>query len=241
MKDCGPAIERSTCVSAAKLTIASAPSASAAATACGSSIPPCTKRTAPATSRRFSRRPAQVSLSSTVTLSPCSRTRPRTKAEPMKPAPPQTSSLIGPPRGQAASAAPATSSGHRHRRQVAIETSAPVRQARWLRPLAAQHGEGRPSRRPRELTARARLGGTAQARARDDLARELKPRAAAGGGDVHDPHQPPLEPQPEQGLGQVRGGGRTADLIIHHPQLLTLARQAQDRLRKAPPADAEQP
>ena len=49
MNPSGSAIDRSTCVSAAKFTIASAP-AIASATATGSSIAPCTKRMSDATS-----------------------------------------------------------------------------------------------------------------------------------------------------------------------------------------------
>src|SRR5438105_4063870 len=65
MNASGPEIERSTCVSAAKLTIASQPAA-ASATATGSSIAPCTNRISVSTSWRFSRhrqldeRPRQV-------------------------------------------------------------------------------------------------------------------------------------------------------------------------------------
>jgi hypothetical protein len=62
----GSAIDRSTCVSAAKFTIASQ-SPTASATAAGSSIAPSRKRMSAATSFKFSSRPAYVNLSSTVT------------------------------------------------------------------------------------------------------------------------------------------------------------------------------
>ena len=85
-------MERSTWVSAAKLTMASAPSA-ASATASGSQIEPCTKRyrASPATSATLAGLPAYVRASRFTTSS--SGWRPsmrRTKCEPMKPQPPVT-------------------------------------------------------------------------------------------------------------------------------------------------------
>ena len=58
---------------------------------------------------RFSLRPAYVSLSSTVTSSPCTRTRSRTNVDPMNPAPPQTSSFIA---GSPPGSRPCTRPGH---------------------------------------------------------------------------------------------------------------------------------
>ena len=79
-------MERSTCVSAAKLTIASQPSA-ARVTASGSAMSPtCTSQSKPS---RFSLRPEYVSLSSTTTSSPL-ETRRLTKWLPMNPQPPVT-------------------------------------------------------------------------------------------------------------------------------------------------------
>src|SRR5215208_5927178 len=90
MNSAGPRIERSTCVSAAKLTIASQPAADSA-TASGSQMSPW--KNSCAMPSRFARLPEYVSLSSTTTLSPRSARR-RTKCEPMKPAPPVTSTRI---------------------------------------------------------------------------------------------------------------------------------------------------
>src|SRR5262245_15135580 len=89
MKSFGVRIERSTCVSAAKLTIASQPAA-ARSTVSGSPMSPTTS-SAPTTSR-FAGLPAYVSLASTATSAPAAASR-RTKCEPMKPAPPVTSTF----------------------------------------------------------------------------------------------------------------------------------------------------
>src|SRR6476660_5701450 len=82
-------IERSTCVSAAKLTIASQPRA-ARATSAGTAMSPWWHSVP---SGRFARFPEYVSLSRTTTSSP-PRSRRFTKCEPMKPAPPVTRTRI---------------------------------------------------------------------------------------------------------------------------------------------------
>jgi hypothetical protein len=87
MNSAASRIERSTCVSAAKLTIASHPRA-AVATTSASQMSPCTNSCS--TPSRFARFPEYVSLSSTTTSSPASTTR-RAKCEPMNPAAPVTS------------------------------------------------------------------------------------------------------------------------------------------------------
>ena len=86
MNSAAPRIERSTCVSAAKLTTASQPSP-AFATASASQMSPSTSRTSQPS--RFAGLPEYVSLSSTTTSSPAASRR-LTKCEPMKPAPPVT-------------------------------------------------------------------------------------------------------------------------------------------------------
>ena len=86
-----PRIERSTWVSAAKLTTASHPSP-ARSTASGSAMSPTTSST-PVPSR-FAGLPAYVSLSRTTTSSPPASSR-LTKCDPMNPAPPVTSTRIG--------------------------------------------------------------------------------------------------------------------------------------------------
>src|SRR5262245_25353857 len=85
-----PRIERSTWVSAAKLTIASAPAADSATASASQMSPTTSSASRPS---RFARLPEYVSLSRTATSSPCATSR-RTKCEPMNPAPPVTRIFI---------------------------------------------------------------------------------------------------------------------------------------------------
>ena len=99
-KSAAPAMERSTCDSAAKWTTASAAGTSSSRRA-PSRMSPSTKRRRglSRTSSRLARLPAYVSLSRTTTSAPSrpgyasARAR-RTKCEPMKPAPPVTSTCM---------------------------------------------------------------------------------------------------------------------------------------------------
>src|ERR671937_983346 len=91
MNSAAPKIERSTWVSAAKLTIASQPSA-AVATASRSAMSLWTNSTSAPS--RFARLPEYVSLSRTTTRSPAAARR-FAKCDPMKPAPPVTRIRIG--------------------------------------------------------------------------------------------------------------------------------------------------
>src|SRR5690606_25470095 len=97
MNPSGPRIDRSTWDSAAKCTIVSTScSLSSVSTSARSRTSPCTKTCRPGSgrSRRFSRLPAYVSRSRFTTRTSSHRpSRNRTKFEPMKPAPPVTSTL----------------------------------------------------------------------------------------------------------------------------------------------------
>src|SRR6185312_856779 len=90
MNSAAPMIERSTWVSAAKLTTASHPAA-ASTTASASQMSPTTSSTSAPS--RFALLPEYVSLSRTTTSSPAAASR-FAKWEPMNPAPPVTSTLI---------------------------------------------------------------------------------------------------------------------------------------------------
>src|SRR5262245_23590887 len=85
-------MDRSTCVSAAKWTTMSAPFTSGPATAASATSPLTnTCRSLRNTSRRFSNRPAYVSLSRfVIRQSGCVEIAQRTKLDPMNPAPPVT-------------------------------------------------------------------------------------------------------------------------------------------------------
>src|SRR5436305_2567344 len=83
---CAPRIDRSTCVSAAKLTIAAQPLAAWATVSASTMSPSTNSRSHPS---RFARFPEYVSLSSTTTSCPPASNR-LAKCEPMKPAPPVT-------------------------------------------------------------------------------------------------------------------------------------------------------
>ena len=112
-------------------------------------------------------------MSSTVTSSPCSRTRRRTNVEPMKPAPPQTSSFIAP--------------RPRHARHVVAQPLAPVREPRNRSPRSLRSTlYARPRRRPPELSGAARPDlASATPAGRRSRAR-TRTTSTAGAGDVHD-------------------------------------------------------
>ena len=177
---------------------------------------------------RFSSRPAYVSLSSTVTSSPCSRTRWRTNVEPMNPAPPHTSSLMpassqraprGSPRGRPATAGIGSTSS---RSDSSADHAGTRRGARQL--LAAW----RPPRAQLDL------------RLAEDLAREVVPGDGARAGEVHDTADVALE-QAEQRRREVARPRRAADLVDHHLDGVALAREPEHRLDEVAPVDPEQP
>src|SRR5215210_5390159 len=166
MKSPAARIERSTWVSAAKLTIASQPSA-ASATAPGSPMSPWTKRCS--TPSRFAGFPEYVSLSSTTTSSP-PRTSRFTKCEPMNPAPPVTRIAIG--RSLVPQAA-----------QTVAEALAPVEQLGCAL-LSPEHRVGRSRREGAELGRRDSANPAGEPGLLEDRLGELRPRAVPAGRDV---------------------------------------------------------
>src|SRR5262245_43251178 len=168
MKSAASRIDRSTCDSAAKLTIASHPAA-ASATAAGSAMSP--RRNSWATPSRFARLPEYVSLSSTTTVSPASASR-RTKCDPMKPAPPVTSTRIG---GRLAA----------ELLDALAQPVAPVRQTRRTA-FRAEDRVRRPRRLRAELLRRDPPHAAVEARLVEDRLREVGPRAVSVRRDVVD-------------------------------------------------------
>ena len=149
MNSAAPRIERSTCVSAAKLTTASQPSP-ALATASASQMSPSTSCVSQPS--RFAGLPEYVSLSSTTTSSPAA-TRRLTKCEPMNPAPPVTRIRTAP---KASGRVRSATTGVRHRissrgKCAEIGTTHPSsRRARHARSPSRQCGSlGAPSRSER--------------------------------------------------------------------------------------------
>ena len=219
----GPAIERSTWVSAAKLTIASAPTAIASATASGSSIAPCTNAD-------LGRHLAQVLPPAGVGqlvehrhLVAVLAHPQRTNVEPMKPAAPQTSSFTThPPLAAPELRKPSRQCGSTARR---------ARSAARCRPGAA---------RAREL-----LGGRPHLAAEPDAATiacaNSNHEHCSAGGHVQHADRRVAPRQLHQRRRQVAGEGRAADLVGDDPQLVALGGEPQDRLRKAAAAGAEQP
>src|SRR5579884_2168462 len=220
MNSAGPRIERSTCVSAAKFTIASTPFA-ARATASGSAMSPWWNSCS--TPSRLARLPAYVSLSRTTTSSPFA-VRCRTKCDPMKPAPPVTRMRIG--------------LSVREPSQAFPQPFAPVRQLG----CAAFAAEDR-VRGTRRL--RAELGGRDPSHARrqrrllEDRLGELGPRAVAGGG-----HVVRAVRQLEDGfrrLGQVTDVRRAAALVVDDRDLVALGAEPEHRPDEVARGPAEEP
>ena len=227
MKASGPLIERSTWVSAAKFTIASQPLI-ASATATGSSIAPATNRISSITPSRFSRRPAYVSLSSTVTSSPWSARRSRTNVEPMKPAPPQTSSLM-------------------------LRAS----RRTCTRPVPHANRASRGTISPRSVAStlkagrRAGLARAAVSHARNSHLRPVDATTSRASSYQEQEPAPAMCTIPS-GSAVLRPGRRSpwarwpvkrgaADLVVDHLQLVALCGQAHDRGGKAMAPSPEQP
>src|SRR5262245_44880211 len=184
MKSAAARIERSTCVSAAKLATASQP-APARATSSGSAMSPWTNSCSiPA---RLAGLPEYVSLSRTTTSSPCSTSR-LTKWLPMKPAPPVTSTRTARslPALHPRSGRPRSSAGRAEAHEARAKTFPPVREARRPGPLAPQHRIPRARRGPAEVGRRHSAHPALEPRLLEDRLGELGPGAVAGGGHVPD-------------------------------------------------------
>ena len=119
--------------------------------------------------------------------------------------------------------------------------SLPRRQRDRIAALAAQHAVGRPPRRAHELVARRRQDAAVDPGALEDLQRELVPRALAGAGDVMDAGLLRALGELDERAREVPGPGRAADLVGHDGDLVALRAEREHRVDEVPAAGAEQP
>src|SRR5450756_1804497 len=164
----------------------------------------------------------------------------RTKLEPMKPAPPVTTSLtMSPPcrsRGRSAERdEPVDRLGHAGR---------PVRQP-GDGALAGESREGRPGRRPAQLGGRDRYDLDVDAGELYHLTGQLAPGAVAAAGHVVEAGGDALSQRLVDGRGEVAGVAGRADLVVHDPERLArcglLGGDGEDRLHEVLPRVAEEP